>query len=81
MGFGLDVAGADPFDHMLMEAVVGKSCRCPEDEAFLAPGVEVVFDGTAPVTALDGWIACYGFAAQIFCDFSGYSLCAIGVAK
>ncbi len=50
-------------------------------DGLLAPGVERVFDGTASPTTADAWVACFGFTAQVFCDFSGYSLCAIGVAK
>ncbi len=33
-----------------------------------------------PVHGLDAWIGTLAFAGQIFCDFAGYSTCAIGVA-
>ena len=29
---------------------------------------------------LDAWLGVFAFSAQIFCDFAGYSTCAIGVA-
>ena len=49
-------------------------------DGLLAPGVERIFDGTDPPSGLDGWVGAFGFTSQVFCDFSGYSLCAIGVA-
>jgi len=50
-------------------------------DGVLAPGVEEIFDGAAPPGSLDGWIGCFGFLSQVYCDFSGYSLCAIGIAS
>lgn len=50
-------------------------------DGLLAPGVERVFDGSAAPTAVDAWAVAFGFTTQVFCDFSGYSLCAIGIAK
>ena len=47
----------------------------------IAPAVNAVYDGTAPVGFGDAWAATFLFAAQIYCDFSGYSDVAIGVAK
>jgi alginate O-acetyltransferase complex protein AlgI len=31
--------------------------------------------------AIDLWLAAYGYAIQIYCDFSGYSDMAIGLAR
>src|SRR5262249_5165170 len=36
--------------------------------------------GLARVSTADAWAATLSFAGQIFCDFAGYSTCAIGVA-
>ena len=47
----------------------------------IAGSVSAVYDGTAPVGFGDAWGATFLFAAQIYCDFSGYSDIAIGVAK
>jgi D-alanyl-lipoteichoic acid acyltransferase DltB (MBOAT superfamily) len=47
---------------------------------FLAPIVERVYDQTYHPTTLAAWIGTLSFSAQIFCDFAGYSTCAIGVA-
>ncbi|MEM7200985.1 MAG: MBOAT family O-acyltransferase [Planctomycetota bacterium] len=50
-------------------------------DALLAPSVEAVFDVDLPARALDAWVGCFAFVTEIFCDFAGYSLCAIGVAR
>lgn len=49
-------------------------------DALLAPVAEAVFDGSAVPGAADAWVGTLAFSGQIFCDFSGYSSCAIGVA-
>ena len=47
----------------------------------IAGSVSAVYDGKAPVGFSDAAAATILFAAQIYCDFSGYSDIAIGVAK
>ena len=48
-------------------------------DGLLAPIVERVY--SAPVADnLSAWFGTLAFAGQIFCDFAGYSSCAIGVA-
>ncbi|MFN0123110.1 MAG: MBOAT family O-acyltransferase, partial [Blastocatellia bacterium] len=42
--------------------------------------VDRVFDFPERFSALENWMAFYGYALQIYCDFSGYSDLAIGVA-
>lgn len=42
--------------------------------------VERVFDAPALYTGLENLLAVYGYALQIYCDFSGYSDMAIGLA-
>jgi D-alanyl-lipoteichoic acid acyltransferase DltB (MBOAT superfamily) len=49
-------------------------------DGFLAPVVEKVYDGKAVPGFVDSWLATLGFSAQIFCDFAGYSITAIGAA-
>ena len=47
----------------------------------LSEAVQPVYDGgSAGLTAADYLLAWYGFAAQIYCDFSGYTDMAIGIA-
>ena len=48
-------------------------------DGLLAPTVEQVYKSTA-VDFVSAWIGTLAFAGQIFCDFAGYSTCAIGVA-
>jgi alginate O-acetyltransferase complex protein AlgI len=50
-------------------------------DGFLSSAADTVFDfkgGT--IFVLDAWLGLLAFSAQIFCDFAGYSTCAIGVA-
>lgn len=42
--------------------------------------VDRVFDAPNSYTAFENWMASYGYAIQIYCDFSGYSDMAIGLA-
>ena len=47
----------------------------------IAAVVDRVFDANnAPSSALDALLAIYGFSVQIYCDFSGYTDMAIGLA-
>ena len=80
---------ASPRSRSLRSASPG-ACRCSSwgcsrrsssPTGSSPPPVETVFEGKASPTMLDSWVGCMGFAVQVFCDFSGYSLCAIGVAK
>jgi alginate O-acetyltransferase complex protein AlgI len=43
--------------------------------------VDAVFSNVSGVHAPALWIATYGFAIQIYCDFSGYCDIAVGVAR
>jgi len=45
-----------------------------------ADAVDPVYAGGAGLTALDYLLAIYGFPAQIYCDFSGYTDMALGLA-
>lgn len=49
-------------------------------DAFMAPIVEKVYDSPEMVGFFQAWAGTLGFATQIFCDFAGYSTCAIGIA-
>lgn len=46
----------------------------------LAPYVDQVFSAAGQYSAIECLMAVYAFAVQIYCDFSGYSDIAIGVA-
>ncbi|MCY1074461.1 MBOAT family O-acyltransferase [Archangium lansingense] len=49
-------------------------------DGLLAPLVDTVFAPGANPNVWEAWSAALAFSGQIFCDFAGYSLCAIGVA-
>src|ERR1043165_2080496 len=49
-------------------------------DALLSGSADRVFDYAGPLVALDSWAGVLAFAGQIFFDFAGYSLCAIGAA-
>jgi alginate O-acetyltransferase complex protein AlgI len=46
----------------------------------LAPAVDLVFQQSPQIGTLDAWCGALAFSGQVFCDFAGYSTCAIGVA-
>lgn len=50
------------------------------DYLFARVAETVYSQGAIPVFA-DAWSGTLAFAGQIFCDFAGYSTCAIGIAK
>ncbi|QDT17658.1 MBOAT family O-acyltransferase [Alienimonas californiensis] len=61
----------------LADAFLGPAANA----AFGAPGAEGAADRLAAGYGFaDAWIGTLAFAGQIFCDFAGYSTCAIGVA-
>jgi len=49
-------------------------------DGLLAPVVERVYDSPGTPGFVAAWCGTFAFAGQIFCDFAGYSTCAIGVA-
>jgi len=49
-------------------------------DSAMAPVADTVFSSPEKATWLDSWVGTFAFSGQIFFDFSGYSLCAIGTA-
>src|SRR6187431_622981 len=49
-------------------------------DTLLSGAADRVFGYKGPLMALDSWTGVIAFAGQIFCDFAGYSTCAIGAA-
>src|SRR5881398_3269063 len=49
-------------------------------DALLSGSADRIFGYGGPLVALDSWAGVLAFAGQIFFDFAGYSLCAIGAA-
>lgn len=49
-------------------------------DTLLSGSADRVFGYAGPLVALDSWAGVLAFAGQIFFDFAGYSICAIGAA-
>lgn len=49
-------------------------------DMFFAPFSDSIFTGDEKISAISAWIGAFSFSGQIYCDFAGYSICAIGVA-
>lgn len=60
--------------------VVGLFNKIVIADTFIAPIVEYVYDSSNIPGFFQVWAGTLAFAVQIFCDFSGYSTCAIGIA-
>ena len=50
-------------------------------DTLLSPVADDVFRSGGMVSGLDAWTGVLAFSGQIFFDFAGYSLCAIGMCK
>lgn len=64
----------------LVLLVLGLFSKVVIADGMLAPVVNEVYQAPQQFGARDTWLAMFAFSAQIFHDFSGYSLCAIGIA-
>lgn len=60
--------------------VVGMFEKVVLADGVLAPVVDKVYGSLHQAGQGEAWVALLAFAGQIFCDFSGYSLAAIGLA-
>lgn len=60
--------------------IIGLFQKVVMADALFAPIVDQVFSQHAVIDTTSSWLGALFFSAQIFCDFSGYSLCAIGLA-
>src|SRR5271170_3348489 len=49
-------------------------------DGFLGPVVDLVYNGRTAPGFIDAWMGTLAFSGQIFCDFAGYSITAIGAA-
>ena len=49
-------------------------------DGLLSPIVETIYDAAGSPDLISSWCATFAFSGQIFCDFAGYSTCAVGVA-
>lgn len=59
---------------------VGLGSKVIVADRLLAPIADKVYAPGAHAAFFEAWCGTVAFAGQIFCDFSGYSMCAIGAA-
>mgnify|MGYP000897754368 CR=1 FL=1 len=74
-------ASLDDVAYGLVLLAAGLAQKVLIADALLAPIADSVFGAPHPVTMTDAWIGTLAFTGQIFCDFAGYSTCAIGCAR
>jgi len=72
---------ADDFGWGIALIVVGLFEKIVLADGLLAPVVEKIYAVSANPTGIDGWIGTLAFSGQIFFDFNGYSVIAVGLAK
>lgn len=60
--------------------LIGLFCKDVFADRLFAPVVDAVYGTPRAFGVVGGLAAFFGFAAQIYFDFGGYSLCAIGLA-
>ncbi len=64
----------------LMILTVGLFEKTVFADSIMSPAVDSVFGNRVLLSPLDAWTGTLAFSCQIFFDFAGYSLCAIGIA-
>jgi alginate O-acetyltransferase complex protein AlgI len=60
--------------------VIGLFEKTTVADVMMGPAADALFKTSGAVNAADAWLGTLAFAGQIFCDFAGYSTCAIGAA-
>lgn len=60
--------------------IIGLFLKVVGADSVFAPSTDVLF-ASATHDFRTAWLAAMAFSGQIFCDFAGYSLCAIGAAR
>ncbi len=60
--------------------IIGLFLKVVGADSVFAPSTDVLF-ASATHDFRTAWLASMAFSGQIFCDFAGYSLCAIGAAR
>ena len=73
-------ANQDQFGWGLSLLVIGLFAKVIIADTLLAPVVDQVYDNPSLFGCTATWAAILAFSGQIYCDFSGYSTCAIGAA-
>lgn len=61
--------------------IIGLFLKVVGADSVFAPSTDVLFASATSHNFGNAWLAAMAFTGQIFCDFAGYSLCAIGAAR
>jgi alginate O-acetyltransferase complex protein AlgI len=72
-------ASRDQLGWGLCLVIIGLFTKTVLADSVFAPVVDAAY-ASPGMGALESWAAVLGFSGQIYCDFAGYSLCAIGLA-
>ncbi len=73
-------ASARQFGWGAMLLVLGLFEKIVLADGLLAPVADKAFGASQALHPADAWLGTLAFSGQIFCDFAGYSTCAIGIA-
>lgn len=73
-------ASGDQFGWGLSLLCIGLFQKAVMADGVFAPIVDAIYDDPTVYAAVDVWAAVLGFSGQIYYDFAGYSLAAIGIA-
>jgi D-alanyl-lipoteichoic acid acyltransferase DltB (MBOAT superfamily) len=71
---------ADGFTLGLSLLLIGLFEKIVLADSVFAPVADPIFKAGATIDSAGAWTGTIAFAGQIFCDFAGYSTCAIGCA-
>jgi alginate O-acetyltransferase complex protein AlgI len=61
--------------------IAGLALKTVLADSLFAPVVDAGFSAAGGLGTLAAWSSILSFSGQIYCDFAGYSLCAIGAAR
>lgn len=73
-------ASAKQYGWGLSLLVLGLFSKTILADWIMGPVSDDVFSNVAGMSCLDAWVGVLAFSGQIYFDFSGYSLCAVGTA-
>jgi alginate O-acetyltransferase complex protein AlgI len=77
---------ADELSQGIVLVIGGLFLKVTLGDAIFAPVVDAVYGASqlgsgSGLDALSAWSGILAFAGQLYCDFAGYSICAVGLAR
>jgi alginate O-acetyltransferase complex protein AlgI len=77
---------ADEFSQGIVLVIGGLFLKVTLGDAIFAPVVDAVYGASqlgsgSGLDTLAAWSGILAFAGQLYCDFAGYSICAVGLAR